>query len=150
MCNALRRCVMCIAQLCNVQVCSCAVVQLFRGAVRATRLQIERLHSFHPRFGLLDQTGHMAGMMKISILVLIFSSKSSWEKEQFSVQFPNLKIKTCDIELKQIRNIANQYHPHQCYQERHHCHHYHHLRLRHRHRQYFRCQVHPTRPLITT
>ena len=37
--------------MCNVQF----AVQLFRGkpALRATRLQIERLHSFHSRFGLL-------------------------------------------------------------------------------------------------
>ena len=34
------------------------IVQLFPGvaqAVRATRLQIERLHSFHSRFGLFDE-----------------------------------------------------------------------------------------------
>ena len=42
----------------NVQCAMCNVqfaVQLFRGkpALRATRLQIERLHSFHSRFGLL-------------------------------------------------------------------------------------------------
>ena len=34
----------------------CAIIQgVAAWAVRATRLQIERLHSFHSRFGLFDQ-----------------------------------------------------------------------------------------------
>ena len=34
----------------------CAIIQgVAAWAVRATRLQIERLHSFHSRFGLFDE-----------------------------------------------------------------------------------------------